>query len=273
MRYLEGLFDFFKKKGHKKSYGSHDDWHEFDDFFKEIDQAVAKKDKGDQKVEFHELDPKVYQKPRGAVRNFVLSAAALLGFGASAMKAGATNPGDTLESKKMTAQTHKAYERIDHNETVGHITLQSETLIPQSDTTREVYAVSFDDDGKSKSALGLAIALMQSKGYFPADRDLLEEIYTQNNNDPSFEKKMKWLMAPTPETDANDTKQNEKVLVSKDGKTAVVLPDHSVLPTKNPQGLGRFELDQGIVLNEYQLLFWKSAEKNNSEQDAIAKNK
>ncbi len=156
------------------------------------------------------------------------------------------------------SEGEKPYEQVFSQEKVGHITLEGRMLIPQSDTTKEVYSFYFSDDGKSKNKLGEFIALMEKKGYLPVNGDMLASIYNQNKDDPMFGKKAKWLLAPVAAEDADDTRSNEKKLVEhKDGTFEYVLPANAVFPTKNPTGLGRYEISQGIPNDSYGFLFYK----------------
>ncbi len=156
------------------------------------------------------------------------------------------------------SEGEKPYEQVFSQEKVGHITLEGRMLIPQSDTTREFYSVYFSHDGKSENTLGEFLTLMKKKGYIPANGKMLEKIYNQNKDDPLFNKKAKWLLAPIPAGDIDDTRPNEeKVINHEDGSIEYIFPTNAVYPTKNPVGLGRYEISQGIPNDSYGFLFYK----------------
>ena len=108
---------------------------------------------------------------------------------------------------------------------------------------------------KLQSIVGLKYIVL-----LPDNKDL-EKIYKENESNIEFTQKIKWLMAPTPEPDGDDTRAKEGFMTTKNGKISYVIPEHSVFPTKNPKGLGRFELDQGFEASEYGILFYKKIEK------------
>lgn len=232
--------------------------------------------------------PVAEKKGHNVLRRFtagVLGLATMLGFTQKA-SAGTSTPEDSLGKKTLTEKinpsdstekstTNKDYEQKAINEKIGHVTIEGSIFIPQKDTSKEVYVYYYSDDGKSENSLAEILNAMKQKGLRPADRNLLEEVYNQNKDDEQFNKKTKWIMAPTPESDADDTRQNEKYMVTKNGKTQFVLPEHAVFPTKSPNGLGRFEIDQGFDPKEYGLMFYKQIEKNNtaSYESGLVKNK
>lgn len=245
----------------------------------DIRRAQAKKGK-----EVEKFEGVVYQIPKGksgnGFKNWSLAAfAGLLSLGASAKESknpeaelkkdtllGKTiTPSDSLESK---TNSPKPYEQKVDGETIGHIKVEGHILIPQKDTTKEVYVYYFSDDGKSKNNLAEIVNLMKQKGFVPIDGDLLEDIYNQNKNDPEFNKKVKWVVAPTPEGDEDDTRRQEGVYVTTKGKTAYLIPENAVLPTINPRGIGRFEIKKGFDPSEYGVGFYlPKNESGNSQQD------
>jgi len=167
------------------------------------------------------------------------------------------SPADSVQSKTL----RKGFEQTRDAETVGKITIEGHIYIPQKDTTKEFYSYHFSENEKNKNALGEILSIMKSKGFEPANGEMLEKIYKENENNIDFIQKIKWLMAPTPELDGDDTRAREGFMVTKNGKTSYAIPEHSVFPTKNPKGLGRFELDQGFEVSEYGILFYKKIEK------------
>lgn len=232
-----------------------------------------KKEKGDR------IDGTIYNlpenrpKPKGGVKTALLAVTAgfMSLFASKEAKAG-SGPEDSLGKKPLTEKVSpadslqsgfykKGFEQKKDGETIGHITIEGHTYIPQKDTTKEFYSYHFSETGKTKNSLGEILSIMKSKGLEPADGDMLEKIYKENESNIEFTQKIKWLMAPTPEPDGDDTRAKEGFMTTKNGKISYVIPEHSVFPTKNPKGLGRFELDQGFEASEYGILFYKKIEK------------
>ncbi len=221
------------------------------------------------------------QKPKSGVRNKIMAGAitlaSLFGFGGKAKAEG--DPSDSLGKKPTTEKVYtdsiqkstpssKSYEIKVDNETKGHIKIESHVVVPQKDTTKEAVIYYFSDDGKSKNSLGEIMLLMKEKGFYPGDRELLNNIYEENKNNPEFARKMKWVLAPTPEGDADDTRSQEGHYITNKGKTSYVIPEHAVFPTINPRGLGRFEISEGFNSGEYGILFNKKVEKVSESQNS-----
>lgn len=239
-------------------------------------------------------------------RNWILGISSLLtGLGASATKEAKAGgePIDSLGKKNkiesvsnptdslMKNKEKKPFEQTISKEKFRHITIEGHIFVPQKDTSKEVYVYYFSNDGKEKDPLNAIISEMRSKGYEPADGELLGNVYNQNKNNPEFNKKLRWVIAPTPEDDSDDTRANEKSTIIKtetvfegEGKEKVerkitkietAIPSHAVLPSINPNGLGRFELNNSFSLEEgYGLMFTKKVEKEeNTNQFDYVKSK
>ncbi len=185
---------------------------------------------------------------------------------------------DSLESVSIK----KSFEENDTKETFGDITLEGNIYIPQSDTTKEVYAYYFSGGENNEHKIGSIIEIMKKKGLVPADGKLLREVYDQNKNNSTFKNKTAWLLAPTPEGAVDDSRANQKVIATHTEKGSVnkivestkefdiiekvpitvstvevVIPEHAVFPTKNPQGIGKFEVDKNVPTDGYGYLFVK----------------
>lgn len=215
------------------------------------------------------------QNHKGRFRNTIMGLkiglAGLLGLGAT-KEAKAGGGEDSLKLKNQVEKTAfadssvskgftKGFEQTRDGETIGNINIEGHTYIPQKDTTKEFYSYHFSEESNSKNALGEILSIMKAKGFEPANGDMLEKIYQENKNNIEFMQKAKWLLAPTPEADGDDTRATEGFMVTKNGKTFFAIPEHSVFPTKNPNGLGRFEINQGFEASEYGILFYKKLEK------------
>lgn len=241
-----------------------------------IENKITQKPKGDEEGVFYSAP-----KPRSNFRNAMMAArigiAGLFGFSATGAKASAELPKDSIKNKievskktpedsaklnkntveMKTAGIKTPFEEDATRETFGNITLEGNIYIPFSDTTKEVYAYYFSGEDKIDHKIGSIIEIMEKKGFAPADGKLLHALYDQNKTTPAFNKKTTWLLAPTPESSPDDTRSNEKMISEKDGKIETVIPSNAVFPTKNPQGLGKFEVDQGLSLDDYGIVFVK----------------
>lgn len=242
----------------------------------EIEQSLQKKDTGEEEFSSTPVEtPEAPREKENWISKKWKKVMLTLGLAAAVSTPGfAKNDSKDIEdslSKKEYRVTNedegeKPFEQIIAQEKIGHITIEGRMLIPQADTTKEVYAFYFSDDGKSKNSLGEFMAAMQRKGYTPADGILLEQIYMQNKDVAEFNKKAKWLLAPVPATDGDDTRASEKMIVTeKDGTVKYVIPQNAVFPTKTPQGLGRYEISEGVPNDTHGFVFYKVKEKKTAQ--------